>query len=461
MSKRLNDLGAYADLKFDTEKIKARTNEILNANSEERMIFMKYKKTKIVVIAAVITVLCLATAFAAGNIIPYFNSEQAREVGEIDTLTKYNEEIGETVTRGDKTLTLDNLAIDDSYLYVFFTLTAPKDFEFDAICLIDGRRENNWAAWDHYMVDEYTGKGVIKISVAHTEVPDEFDFEMYALDGFEERYYTEYPKLTDEDRAKLLYVSTKAHKAKIEAQTLTKEVGAEIPALNSTLDKVIISPLGSQLVITQHELNRRFMADSFAILDENGEFIHMMPENSRIYNEGDTEEIRTVPIMLNGRIPKSLTIIPYGEKPEIIMVDGSDEHKAEDFPFELKIGDRGKVIVTDVRYYDAKLEIDYRLEGDTQGLQMLYPVNNEGWNEMHADDGVWWLNETVWHPSTESYTNVFEFVIGEADANGDVPSAGSLRSADILRERFKSVRISYQTNAPELDYDNAVKIDLK
>lgn len=461
MNKRLKKLCISADIKIDSQKIIKRANTRLNAIPSERRIFMSYKKTKITVIAAVITVLCLATAFAADNIISYFNSTKAKMVGDVDILTKYNEEIGATVTRGDKTLTLDNLAIDDSYLYVFFTLTAPNDFEFDAICLINGRRENNWAAWDNYMLDEYTGKGVIKISVAHTEIPEEFNFEMFATNGFEKRYYKDYPEFTDEDKEKLLYVSTTAHKAKIEAETLTKEIGAEIPALNSTLDKLIISPLGSQLVITQHELNRRHMSDSFAILDENGEFIHMMPESSRIYNEGDTEEVRTVPIMLNGRIPKSLTIIPYGEKPEIIMVDGSDEHKAEDFPFELKIGDRGKVIVTDVRYYDAKLEIDYRLEGDTLGLQMLCPVNNEGWNEMVADDGVWWLNETVWHPSTESYTNVFEFVIGEADVNGDVPSAGALRSADILRERFKSVHISYQTNAPELDYDNAVKVNLK
>lgn len=461
MSKRTDALGAYADLRFDTKKIKARTNEILNANSEERKIFMRYKRTKIAVIAAVIIILCLATAFAADNIISYFSSEKALEIGDVNTLTRYNEEIGASVTRGGKTLTLDNLVIDDSYLYVFFTLTAPKDFEFDAICLINGKKADNWATWDYYMADEYNGKGVIKISVAHTEVPEEFNFEMYCVEGFAERYYKDYPEFTDEDKTKLLYVSTTAHKAKIETETLTKEVNAEIPALNSTLNKVIISPLGSQLVITRHELNRRFMSDSFAILDENGEFIHMTPENSRLYDEGDTEEVRTVPIMLGGRIPESLTIIPYEEEPEISMIDGYDVHKAEDFPFEMKIGDRGRVIVTDVRYYDAKLEIDYRLEGDTLGFQMIYPVNDEGRNEMRADDGVWRIDETVWHMSTESYTAVFDFVIGEADENGDVPSAGALRGEEILKERFKSVRISYQTNAPEPDYDNAVKIDLK
>ena len=57
MSKRLNDLGTSVDLKFDTKKIKAQANEILNAEPEERKIFMKHKKAKIALIAAVITML--------------------------------------------------------------------------------------------------------------------------------------------------------------------------------------------------------------------------------------------------------------------------------------------------------------------------------------------------------------------------------------------------------------------
>lgn len=461
MSKRLNELGISADMKIDSQKIIARASERLNADPSERKVFMRYKKIKVVVIAAAITVLCIATVFAAEGIISYFNSDKAKIVGDIDILAKYNEEIGATVTRGDKTLTLDNLAIDDSYLYVFFTLTAPEDYEFNMICRIDGKRAKNWSSWDNYMIDEHTGKGVIKISVAHTEVPEKFNFEMYCCDEFSDYYYQDQLELTEADKSEFLYVSATAHKARIETETLTKEVNAEIPSLNSTLNKVIISPFGSQLMITQHELNRRYMSDSFAVLDDSGRFIHMMPECARVYEEGDTEEVRTVPIMLNGRIPESLTIIPYGEQPEIIMIDGDDGHKAKAFPFELKIADRGRVIVTDVRYLDAKIEIDYRLEGNTLGLQKIYPVNSEGSPEMRAEDEVWWLDETVWHQATESYTNIYEFVIGEADQNGNVPSAGAMRSADILMKRFPSVSISYQSNTPELDYSNAVKVNLK
>ncbi len=467
MRKRMRELGISADMKIDPQKIITQANERLNTIPSERKAFMRYKKTKIAVIAAVITILCIVTVFAADNIITYFNSDKAKKVGDVETLTKYSETIGETVIRGDKVLTLDNIAVDDSYLYVFFTLTAPEDFNFDIICRIDGEIANNWASWDSYMLDENTSKGTIKISVAHKELPADFNFEMYCAETvmddnniYNRSYYQKDFTLTDEEKAGLLYISETVHKADIRTKALTKEVNAEIPMLNATLNKVVISPFGSQLVITQHELNRRYMSDSFALQDENGEFIHIVRENSRIYAEGDTNEVRTVPIMLNRTIPECLTLIPYGEVPEIGMIDES-EHKIEDFPFELNIGDQGKVIVTDVRYLDNRLEIDYRLEGNTWGLQMIYPVNNEGSNEMRAEDGVWWLSETEYHQAKESYTAVFNFVIGEADQNGNVPSAGNMRSADILREKFKTVQISYQTNIPELDYDNAIKVNLK
>ncbi|MCH5210957.1 MAG: DUF4179 domain-containing protein [Oscillospiraceae bacterium] len=464
MSKRLKELGISTDLKIDAQRIATMSNQKLDAIPSERKTFMKYKKTKIVVIAAVITILFIVTAFAADNIISYFGSSEAKKVGDIDTLTKYNEQIGVVGTLDDKTLVLDNIAVDDSYLYVFFTLTAPEDYEFDVICRINGTKANNWSNWDNYMIDDYTGKGVIKISVAQTDIPDEFTFEMYSVEQideeFEDYYYQDYLELTEEDKANLLYVSTIAHKAEIKANTLTKEVNVEIPALNSVLNKVVISPFGSQLVITQNEINRRYLSDCFALTDETGNFIHVMPESTRIYNEGDTKEVRTVPFMPGERIPESLTIIPYGEPEEMVTVDGENK-AADEFPVELNIADHGKIIVTDVRYLDAKIEIDYYITGNSHGLQMIYPVNNEGYPEMLSDDGVWWLHETEYHQMTKSYTAVFRFVIGDADNNGNVPSAGSMRSADILREKYPNIGISYQSNIPELDYNNAVTVDLK
>ena len=461
MSKRLKKLGISTELKIDTESIIQRANTQLGNIAVPKNEFRGYRK--IAVIAAVIAIMCIVTALAADNIISYFSDSKAKKVGDIDVLTQYNESIGKTVSENGKTFTLDNLATDDSYLYVFFTLTAP-DSEYNIECFINGERIRNWTSWDNYMIDEYTGKGVIKASVADMEIPEKFDFEIYCMDPLVYDSYAIdddfYSKLCESDED-ILRISTTTSKAQIKTGSFVKTVDKYIPAINSTIEKVIISPFGSQLVVTQHEINRQYMYDRFAVLDENGEFINMHHEISRIFEDGDTEETRTVPIFLNGRVPESITIIPYGEKPEIEDIIGSDAYPVKNFPVEIDMSGRGKVIITDVRDLDSRIEIDYRLEGNTYSLDMIYPVTNEGKSEMRSSDGVWWLNETEYHQSTESFTEIFEFVIGNADRNGNTVSAGELRSSSILRDMFPAVKISYQSNTPELDYDNAVTIDLR
>lgn len=462
MNKRIETRELLGSLKIDTRRVKARVNRIINDEPEEKRKFIIRKTARTLLIAAAIAAVCLATAFAADNIISYFSSGDAKHVGDIVALTKYNEEIGAEVTRGDKKLVLDNITADDSYLYVFYTLTSPPDYTCDIICGINGKRAINVTTWDSYRINENTMRGVEKISVANMDIPDEFTFEMYcAEDGSgKEYYYNDDISLTESDKESLLYISAQAHKADIMTETLTSDVNAFIPSLNITVDKVVFSPLGSQLVITQHEINRRRLSECFALTDENGAFIYLISEQ-RIYDEGDAEEIRTIPFSAGGRIPESITLIPYKEKsPSEIIYTEAEHKKAADFPVELSISDRGKLIVTDVRYLDAKIEIDYYLEGSSYGLYGVYPADSSGIYKIAADDGVWSISSTEAHENTGSYTAVYEFVTGEADQNGNVKSAGAARSADTLKAMYPCVKISFDPDAPPLDYDNAVKIDL-
>ena len=451
----------FSGFKIDTRRIKSRTNMIINSEPEERKRFMLRKTARTIIIAAVIAAVCISAAFAADGIISYFSSSEAKRIGDIETLTEYSEEIGAEVTRGDKKLVLDNIAADDSYIYVFFTLTAPPDHAFDVICGIDGERAGNVTNWDSYMIDETTGRGAVKISAANMDIPDEFTFEIFCVEKDSEKdYYSDKISLTEDDKENLLYISVKAHKADIMTDTLTKTVNAYIPSLNSTVEKVIISPFGSQLVIKQHEINRRRLSDHFALADENGEFLYPVSEQ-RIYDEGDTEEIRTIPFSSGGNIPKSLTVIPYKEKSQDeIIYTGADHKKADIFPVELSISGRGKLIVTDMRYLGSKIEIDYYIEGSSYGLYGVYPADSSGIYRIAADDGIWSISSTEVHEDSGSYTEVYEFVTGEADQNGNVESAGEARSADILKAMYPCVKISYELTAPPLDYDNAVTIDL-
>lgn len=124
MSKRLNDICTDVDLKFDIKRIKTITNETINRIPEERDILVKHKKIKIILAAAVLIASGFATVFAGGGLISYFMSDKAVEVTDIDELEKHNENIDISVSKDGYVLTLDNLAIDDNFLHVFYTITS-------------------------------------------------------------------------------------------------------------------------------------------------------------------------------------------------------------------------------------------------------------------------------------------------------------------------------------------------
>ena len=137
MNKRLEflskELGLpYDDCAVDHKKIRDNVNDILNADLTERRMYMKQKIFKTVMIAAALTTVFATTALAASpagmevieNVISYFNSSEAYEVTSYEALSEHNEEIGVSASKDGYTLTLDNLATDDNFLHVFYTITA-------------------------------------------------------------------------------------------------------------------------------------------------------------------------------------------------------------------------------------------------------------------------------------------------------------------------------------------------
>ena len=122
------------NLKIKSADIKRRVNGILNADLNEKKVYMSRGILKTALIAAVVTVLFTGTAFAIspvgremiGHIISYFQSDKAVELTDVEELNKYSEEIGLSVSNMGYTLTLDNVAADDNFLHVFYTLTSDE-----------------------------------------------------------------------------------------------------------------------------------------------------------------------------------------------------------------------------------------------------------------------------------------------------------------------------------------------
>ena len=66
----------------------------------------------------------------ARNAIGYFTQNSGSEYAEYQgKYEKYNAAVGMSDTNGDQTLTIDNLAVDDSYMLVFYTLKSKTPIE--------------------------------------------------------------------------------------------------------------------------------------------------------------------------------------------------------------------------------------------------------------------------------------------------------------------------------------------
>ncbi len=492
MSKRLDDLGTLVDLKFNTEKIKARTNEILNANSEERKIFMRYKKTKIALIAAIITVLCLATAFAADGIISYFQSDKAVELTSIEELEKHNEEIGVSVSQEGYTLTLDNLAIDDNFLHVFYTITSQegkiwenKNIRPNSDCRINGylvSGGNNGNTYGYY-VDNYTYKTVIKYNISQMYIPEEFVFEMYSLprydelSNFEEGYlYQDYLKLTEEDKSKLMYISLETKKSAIETENISYEINQQFTYKDfnnnnaiGKISKVIFSPFGSQFVIKDNNggLGARRIMDmaitddngdfvdilisnlSGAAADDNGNFIEILPETV----EENKEYSNSIEFIKGKSDMKYFTLIPTKETNKS---KSSTKQAVGSYPLTYNINEYGKIVVTGIVIKDGEINVNYYKDGFVRGNPEFVFLDKDG---NSIDFGRFPGTFYNVHHDNNYYT--FAYYYEEFDNNGrkPLPSDGSL-SKESLEQRFASLEV-IADNGYTLDYDNAVKIDLK
>ena len=134
----------------------------------------------------------------ARNTIGYFTQNSGSEYAEYQgKYEKYNAAVGMSDTNGDQTLTIDNLAVDDSYMLVFYTLKSKTPIELAGtddepqswrtswtaptfFAQVNGKQLDTTGAIENEatMPDEYTLTGVHRI-VLKEALPDQFDLLLY------------------------------------------------------------------------------------------------------------------------------------------------------------------------------------------------------------------------------------------------------------------------------------------
>lgn len=472
----------YDDCAVDHKKIRDNVNDILNADLTERRMYMKQKIFKTVMIAAALTTVFVTTALAASpagmevieNVISYFNSSEAYEVTSYEALSAHNEEIGVSASKDGYTLTLDNLATDDNFLHVFYTITADNGKISDEYypwfdCRINGKLiDGNNQKEEGYLVDEGTFKGVLKLNVSSMEVPESFKFEMYSYadyliedDPIHNYLYNEYLDISDEDKSKMLYISITANKNSIKQESIVKEINKDIPKSSVHIDKIVISPFGNQIVLSTKPVENKDeyesvlrSIDNFALFDDSGKSLDILNSGYSMNIDGSSlNAFEFLKADINTKKFKLIPVIniPQYDEPEMLT------QKIGKYPITFKISDYGKIVITDIRISDGRVEIDYYKDGFVRYDPATIILDDEGNNIEGLESKLNWMNDTRVNYKDNSYTACIYY--DGIDENGKRLPIPESAKAENLKKRFTTIG-TFVDHSFKLDYDNAVEFEL-
>ena len=482
MNKRLNELISEtgipdADLKISADDITRRVTASITAAPSERKRYMRHKILKASLIAACAAVICTAAAFAAspagreaiGNIISYFQNDKVNEITDTEELAKYSAQIGESVTKDGITLTLDNAAVDDNYLHVFCTLTSDEPFyegsepighnayakAYEKMWVevrINGQHDvsvaGNHSSTQGYFADRYTFKTVYKYNISASELPDTIKVEVLA-----DKHDSENPinltelqnrALTDEEKSRIWYVSADIDRKAAKEATVIAKTNINIPDTDASIEKIVLSPFGNQLVTT----GGGNIAEKVALFDENGVSLDILDtdvigeENSYEFLKADTNtvEIKIVPILSDD------------------AGTGEISHKIGDYPIRYELPDGlGSIVVTGVRADGGVVSIDYYKDGFVP-CGTKFGLRDEN-NSDVALEGITPMPDHIdrVHYDTKSYTA--RLIFGGYDETGYYIVPDESVSDEAIKEAISSLTVTYPKGV-KLDYDNAQIVKL-
>jgi hypothetical protein len=344
---------------------------------------------KVLLIAAAFLALSAVTVLAspavqrmAQGIIAYFSSGQdSAYASQKEELQKYSSVVDVAVQDQGITLKIDNIAVDDGYINVFYTVqgSAPIKIlgrevdpmawrlEWTAPTLFfkaDGQELTLPALIEQeaYLENVTTLKGMERFAVVES-LPDNFRLEIF----------TNYILNVKGNWQLALDIDKSAVRA--DTRVVTPGIKASVTsgwdqpfAHTVTVDKVLISPFGSQLVLTEMVNDCKVFADGdFTLRDDQGRFLDIVSSQRSAGREKETVTVTNSFEFLNGNPEmKDLTLIPLSYR--LRQEAGSfapvmATAPLSPAPFRLQQSELGTIVVDKIDLSAQGLKITYHADG--------------------------------------------------------------------------------------------------
>jgi hypothetical protein len=413
---------------------------------------------KVLFTAAVIMGLAAMTVFAtpygtemASGVISYFKApHEFKYISKQAAYEKYNREVGVSTADQGITLTLDNIAVDDNYINIFYTVQNKSPISLVGDEESPEQWRINWTAphfWfkengryieppaqgevEAYLKDAYTLKGMQRLAIMDT-LDDTVNLELYTNEIFNQKGQWHIP------------VSIDKSSAAVASLTVTPNLKAQVTTgwnkeytHNITIEKVSISPFGSQIVLGERAKNT---FHQFALRDENGNYLTVIP--AATYGGSSLMKATNSFEFIGGRTDMAeLTIVPIISAadndnlpaPQLVALDiGS-------YPIKMPISEVGGFVLDSLKISSKKAVATFHQEG---AVEIIAP------NLMLLDENGKQLNFTAYQD--EVYNR----------ETGEITITHTFRGvteADIAKIK----KVGYFTRPQRLNEDETITIKLK
>lgn len=411
---------------------------------------------KMAISVAIISCLTISTVFAMDsprvasavkNLLSYFGEKDSKSnsgfkyEADKEVLEEFNSTVGITSEDQGIKFTLDNLAADDNFLNLFLTVESEKPIPkidnpvfaaFAATPLlnfkIDGkelglRNNNNMEA---YFENDNKLKVMIRENILGTDVGLYSELEIFTTNIFKTKGNWS--------------ISTTIDKSKIvkDIKTVTPNANRVINVDNKTYDitvnKVSISPLGNQILLTEITKEGEGMFPGFALFDDKGNSLHVL----------NTDGVGVVGKATNGyeflganKDTKSLTLVPVKVRKGVPMKILKGD--VTTLPATLKASEGSTIVIDNLECIENKVKITYHYEGYVEdGCDFMF-YDKDG-NEVHGGKGA--ITKSV-DRNTGRYTQTI------TSYNKDMRFSGIAKIETCVDGEV------------ELLYDQQIKIDLE
>jgi hypothetical protein len=330
----------------------------------------KYRRsiTKIALVTALVAAISSTTVLASNTtminnmlsgIISYFdNTKDTRYVTNKTSFEKYNTSVGVFAEDNGIRLTVDNIATDDNFMNIFCTIESPNPIDilendddskiykafFSTPYVrfkVNGKeaKYSNNNDTDAYFQDDKVLKVMIRYNVSQMDLPDKFNIEIYTDEIF--RTKGNWAITASIDKSDVI-VETKTVKPNIEK---TFEVGDY--TYSFTIDKVSISPFGSQIVLGGK-------IGEFAIFDDKGNNLDIF------YTSGGSRQ-NSFEFTKGNINMEYITFVPINFTQSGKAIE--EKVDVNKLPITFKTNNTGSRVVNNIEFDKNVIRIKYHNEG--------------------------------------------------------------------------------------------------